>query len=158
MAPGPARDAAQAQLTSMEREARARAERPDNAATPEAQRPSAGEYLRAPTAFLAGVGTGLVSGFLGPGGVAAQAVLDQKVDANATPSEKFAFGLGQELAGAFHMVEGREKVAAGGVAEGATAGVATPIAAPVAIVGAAEAAAGAGLAAASGQPALPWLS
>jgi hypothetical protein len=95
--------------------------------------------------FVAGVGTGLVSGNLGLPGAAAQTGIDAAVDARGTAQDKFCFGLGQVVAGAYHAAAGGGKIAAAGAAEVATVGVATPGAAPVALDGVAELAAGVSL-------------
>jgi hypothetical protein len=95
--------------------------------------------------FVAGVGTGLVSGHLGAGGAAAQTVIDTTVDQRGTAQDKFCFGLGQVVAGAYHAAEGGGKLLAAGSAEVVTVGVATPGAAPVALDGLAELTAGVSL-------------
>ena len=148
MPSGPERDIAERELRAMQSEARGRAERPDDAATaPDAEPPSptVAERLRPAGMFLAGVGTGLVSGSLGPPGMAAQTVINAKVERNGTPTDRFAFGLGQEVAGAFHIIHGVEMGLGSGGAEVLTAGAATPLAVPVGLLGAMEVAGGVGM-------------
>ncbi|MDB4944825.1 MAG: hypothetical protein JWP97_4359 [Labilithrix sp.] len=148
MPAGPEREVAERELRALESEARNRAERPEDAATPrddEPPSPTLAERLRPPGMFLAGVATGLVSGSLGPPGAAAQTVLDAKVEANGTSTDRFAFGLGQEVAGAFHVLHGIEMGLGSAGAEAVTGGAATPVAAPVGLLGAMEVAGGVSL-------------
>lgn len=146
--PGPERELAELELHAMQSEARTRAERPEDAATPpdiEPPSPTVAERLRPAGMFLAGVATGIVSGSLGPPGTAAQTVLNAKVERNGSPTDRFAFGLGQEVAGAFHIIHGIEMGLGSGGAELLTAGAATPLAVPVGLLGAMEVAGGLGL-------------
>lgn len=145
---GVEREGAERELREMQGEARARAERPDEAATPldaEPPSPTIAQRLRPAGMFLAGVATGVVSGSLGPPGAVAQAGINAKVEASGSSTDRFAFGLGQEVAGVFHIVHGIEMGIGSGGAEVITAGAATPLAVPAGLIGAMEVAGGVGL-------------